>query len=289
MVVGSPLVQVRGFVQITRFTNSIYAAVYTVVGAYLAAGVGAALSPAALGAALVVGLVVAYGFVINDYMDVQVDSYSKPERPIPAGIFSRRTALLMAGALALLALLAAAALGPALALFAAGTIALAACYSLALKGTVLWGNACMAVLIGAILVYGALATGAVPPLVWVMAGLMWLFDLSHEILKTTADHAGDRRAGLRTVATALGVPGAVRVFQAAALLFCLGALLPWLLGLAPAAYLLALIPCAILPTLAVVLMLARSTGDATITLTLKIMRYMWISNLLPIILARPQG
>lgn len=287
MIVGSPMVQVRGFVQITRFTNSVYAAVYTVVGAYLAGGVAAVLRPGAWVASLVVGLVVAYGFVINDYMDVLVDSYSKPYRPIPAGVFSRRAALLMAAGLALLAMLTASALGPGMALFAAGTIALAAVYSLALKGTVLWGNACMAVLIGAILVYGALSAGAAPPLVWIMAGLMWLFDFSHEILKTTADHAGDRQAGLRTVATALGVSGAVRAFQVAALLFCLVALLPWLLGLAPTVYLLALIPCAILPTLAVVLLLARGTSDAAITLALKIMRYMWISNLLPIIFARP--
>ncbi|WP_255603344.1 beta-ketoacyl-ACP synthase II [Oscillochloris sp. ZM17-4] len=105
-------------------------------------------------------------------------------------------------------------------------------------------------------------------------------------IKSMTDWRGDGRAGLRTVATALGVRGAVWIFQAAGLLFIAVALLPWLAGLAGAAYLLALLPCAVLPTIAVIIMLARSADDATITLALKIMRYMWISNLLPILLMK---
>jgi geranylgeranylglycerol-phosphate geranylgeranyltransferase len=278
--------RVASLAQITRFTNSIYAAVYTLVGAYLAGGFAVALAPFSWGAALVVGLVVAYGFVINDYVDVTVDSYSKPLRPIPSGRIARRSALWLALALAGAALALALALGPALGLFALGTTLLATLYSFALKGTVLWGNACMALLIAAIPLYGGMVAGAVTPLVLVVAGLMWLFDFSHEILKTTADWAGDGRAGLRTVATAFGVNGAVRVFQAAGLLFTGVSLLPWLAGLAGPAYLLALLPCAIAPTAAVILLLARRSDDQTIALALKIMRYMWVSNLLPILLMK---
>jgi 4-hydroxybenzoate polyprenyltransferase len=276
--------RVASLAQITRYTNSIYAAAYTLVGAFLSGGAVALWAPTSWGAAAVVGLVVAYGFVINDYVDVTVDSYSKPQRPIPAGRIARSTALWLALALAITALLLASSLGPALGLFALGTTLLATLYSFALKGTVLWGNACMALLIAAIPLYGGLAGGGITPLVWVVAGLMWLFDFSHEILKTTADWEGDGQAGLRTVATALGVQGAVRVFQLVGLLFIGVALLPWLAGLASSAYLLALLPCAVLPTIAVIVILSRSTDDATITLALKIMRYMWISNLLPILL-----
>lgn len=282
-VISSVRYQVASLAQITRYTNSIYAAAYTLVGAYLAGGV-IAIGVHSLGAALVVALVVAYGFVINDYVDVRVDSHSKPQRPIPSGRIGRGDALRLAAALAGLALALAAALSPALCLFALGTTLLATVYSFALKSTVLWGNACMALLIASIPLYGGLAGGGIPPLVWVVAGLMWLFDFSHEVLKTTADWRGDGRAGLRTVATVFGVAGAVRVFQAAGLLFVAVALLPWLSGMAGAAYLLALLPCAVLPTLAVIIMLARSSDDATITQALKIMRYMWISNLLPILL-----
>jgi geranylgeranylglycerol-phosphate geranylgeranyltransferase len=276
--------RVASLAQITRYTNSIYAAAYTFVGAFLAGGAAALQSPVSWGAAAVVGLVVAYGFVINDYVDVAVDSYGKPQRPIPAGRIARVAALWLALALAGAALALAAALGPAMSMFALGTTLLATLYSFALKGTVLWGNAGMALLIAAIALYGGLAGGGLTPLVWVVAGLMWLFDFSHEILKTTADWEGDGRAGLRTVATACGVRGAVWIFQAVGLLFIGVALLPWLAGLASAAYLLALLPCAILPTIAVIALLARSHDDATITLALKIMRYMWISNLLPILL-----
>jgi geranylgeranylglycerol-phosphate geranylgeranyltransferase len=237
-------------------------------------------------AALVVGLVVPYGFVINDYVDVAVDTLGKPGRPIPAGLLTRRDALAFAAALAAVALVIASALGPTMAVFAAATVVVATLYSFALKGTVLLGNACMGLLIAAIPIYGALAGGGVTPAVWVAASLMWLFDFSHEVLKTTADHVGDRAAGLATVATALGVDGAVRVFQTLALLFCAVALLPWPLGLASAGYATALLPCALLPTVGVIVLLARRSDDATITLALKVMRYMWISNLLPILLLR---
>ncbi|NNJ09803.1 UbiA family prenyltransferase [Chloroflexales bacterium ZM16-3] len=284
MVVSTMRYRVASLAQITRYTNSMYAAVYTLVGTYLSGGATAALALRSWGAAAVVGLVVAYGFVINDYVDIQVDGYSKPHRPIPAGKIAREAALWLALALAGAALLLAASLGPALALFALCTTLLATIYSFALKGTVLWGNACMALLIASIPLYGGLAGGGISALVGIVAGLMWLFDFSHEILKTTADWRGDGRAGLRTVATAFGVRGAVRIFQAAGLLFIGVALLPWISGLIGASYLLALLPCAVLPTVAVIVMLARSTDDATITLALKIMRYMWISNLLPILL-----
>lgn len=286
MVASSARTQASGLVQVTRWTNSLYAGGYTLVGAYLGGGVAGAIAGSSLLAALVVGLVVAYGFVINDYVDVEVDALGKPHRPIPAGLLARRDALAFAAALAVVALAVAAALGPAMVLCAAATIAVATLYSFALKGTVLVGNACMGLLIASIALYGALAAGGVTTAVWVVAGLMWLFDFSHEVLKTTADHAGDRAAGLVTVATAFGVPGAVRIFQLLALLFCGVALLPWPLGIASWAYAAALLLCALLPTLAVVALLARSTDDATIALALKVMRYMWVSNLLPILLLR---
>lgn len=271
-------------VQITRWTNSVYAGMYTLVGAFLAGDLAAATSWTALRAALVVGLVVAYGFVINDYRDVVVDSIGKPQRPIPAGRMRRRAALTLALVLAGLALALALSLGLAMTLFALGTIAVAAIYSYMLKSTVLAGNACMGMLIGAIPLYGGLSTGAVPPQVWVVAGLMWLFDFSHEILKTTADWEGDGAAGLHTVATAFGVRGAVRIFQAAAFIFLLVAMLPIWLGLGGLPYLVALVPCAILPTLAAAGMLGHSQSDAIIARALRVMRLMWITNLVPILL-----
>lgn len=286
MVASSARTQFAGLFEVTRFTNSLYAGGYTLVGAYLAGGLAAEWAAAPWLAAAVVGLVVAYGFVINDYVDVEVDALGKPHRPIPAGRLARRDALRFAAALSGTALVVAALLGLGMALFAAATIAVATIYSFALKGTVLVGNACMGLLIAAIPLYGALAAGGITPAVWVVAGLMWLFDFSHEVLKTTADHAGDRAAGLTTVATALGVDGAVRVFQLLALLFCAVALLPWPLGFATWAYAAALLPCALLPTLGVIVLLWRSTDEAAITLALKIMRYMWVSNLLPILLLR---
>jgi 4-hydroxybenzoate polyprenyltransferase len=284
MSVSIARAQLTSLADITRFTNSLYGAVYTLIGAYLAAGVAALAQPEVWGAALVVAIVIAYGFVINDYRDVREDSIGKAHRPIPSGRISRSDARRLAWALALVALLSALPLGTTMLLFAVGTTALATLYSFGLKGTVLLGNASMATLIAAIPLYGALATGSIPAVVWIVAGLMWLFDFSHEILKTTADWRADAAAGLRTVATVFGIVAALRIFQFVALAVLLVAALPWALGVASLAYLLALVPCAVLPMLTVIVMLARDQGDATMARALRIVRYMWISNLLPIVL-----
>ena len=275
-----------GFVQITRFTNSLYSGGYTLVGAFLSGGASAALSEREGLAALVVGLVVAYGFVINDVRDVAVDRIGKPQRPIPSGLVSQREALIFALGLGLTALLVAAPLGWELLLFTLATILITGGYSLWLKSTVLWGNACMATLIAAIPLFGGLATDGANGAVLAIALLMWLFDFSHEILKTTADWQGDGAAGLRTVATVFGVGGAIRIFQLAASFFVLAALFPWLLGITSWPYGLAVSICGILPTLWVIVALARRPDDATITFTLRVMRWMWITNLLPILLFR---
>ncbi|MBP1466308.1 UbiA family prenyltransferase [Candidatus Chloroploca sp. M-50] len=284
MVASGVRQQLIGLFEVTRFTNSLYAGMYTLVGAYLSGGIVALWSGAAWVSAVIVGLVVAFGFVINDMVDVEVDRLAKPHRPLVAGRLSQADARIFALVLASLALGLALVLGWLPMALVATTLALATFYSFVLKGTVLLGNVCMGVLIALIPLFGALAGGGITLAVWVVAGLMFLFDVSHEVLKTTADHEGDRAAGLTTVATYAGVPGAIRIFQLLALLFCLVALLPWPLGLASWAYALALVPCALLPTLFVIVLLLRSTSDETITLSLKIMRYMWITNLLPILL-----
>jgi geranylgeranylglycerol-phosphate geranylgeranyltransferase len=269
--------------RLTRWTNSLYAGVYTLAGAYLAAGPAAVLRGDAWLAAMVVGLIVAVGFVLNDIVDHQVDRYAKPERPIPSGKINRRQAFGFAVGLVLPALIGAAALGPDFLAVAVFTIGLATIYSLRLKGTILWGNAAMASLIATIVVFGAMTTGRLPLQVWIVAGLMWLFDFSHEILKTSADHTGDGLAGVTTVATALGLPAAIRIFRIASGLYLATALLPWLLGLAPALYAWTILACSVIPFVVVMIRLSRNHTDATISSSLRILRYLWIANLLPII------
>lgn len=268
-----------------RWLHATQAAVYTLVGGYLAAGWTGLRAAPSLRAALVVWLVVLYGFVVNDYFDMEIDRLSKPERPIPAGRTAPATAVWLALALALAAQVWALTLGPLAAGVALINLLVCAAYSAWLKNTVLIGNAAMALLDATIVLYGSLALGMPPRAAWIAAGLFALFFFGYEILKTVADREGDGRAGLRTVATRLGARWSVRLFQLVAALFNLAAVALWASGLASGAFLAAFLLCCTLPTLAAALA-ARSAAPVPIGRGLALLKLVWLSSWLPIMLLR---
>jgi 4-hydroxybenzoate polyprenyltransferase len=256
------------------------------LGAYLSCGARCLLSARVLSAAVVVGLAVAFSFVVNAYRDVAADSLNEPRRPIPSGRVSRRVAGKFAMALAGVALGVAATLGPLMALFALGTVLLSALYSYRLKSTVLIGNAVIGTLNASIVVYGALAAGAVTPAAWVVGLLVFLGTVAQEILYTVRDQAGDARAGTLTIATRYGEEIAVRFFQLSALLFVGAATLVWLLGLASLQYVYALVPCTMLPMVGIVLLLGRQVTAARVRFALRVINAVWVTSLIPILFFR---
>lgn len=268
-----------------RWLHATQAALYTLIGAYLAAGWSGVTSLPALQAALVVWLVVLYGFVVNDYFDQDIDRLSKPERPIPAGLTTPRVAVALALGLALGALVWSGTLGPLSAGLALANLLVCAIYSARLKNSVLIGNATMALLDATIVLYGSLALGTPPPSAWLAAGLFVLFFFGYEILKTIDDREGDARAGLGTVATRLGARVSVRLFQAIAVGFCLAALGLWLAGLASGLFLGAFVLCCGLPALATARIVASASPER-VALGLRLLRLVWLTSWLPIALLR---
>ncbi|MDJ0576645.1 MAG: UbiA family prenyltransferase [Xenococcaceae cyanobacterium MO_234.B1] len=274
------------FIKITRPDNSLLAAVYTLLGAYLSCDITNLLSSTVLKAALVVGLVVAFGFVINDYMDVAVDSLSKPQRPIPSGQISPSAAGLLALVLTLVALGVAWTMGPLLTAIALATIILSTSYSFFLKNTLLLGNATIALLNATIMVYGSLATSKIMPAVWFASLLAFLYIFCQEILYATEDQEGDTLAGLKTTAVRLGRGAALHLFQVLALVFVIAAIFPFFLGLMPALYIYIIIPCSVLPVVGIIIWLSLNRTDEAIHQSLRVMRLVWFSSLLPLVLLK---
>jgi len=268
-----------------RWLHATQAALYTLIGAYLAAGWSGVASLPALQAALVVWLVVLYGFVVNDYFDVEIDRLSKPERPIPAGLTTPQVAVALALALALGAMVWSGTLGLVPAGVALVNLLVCAAYSARLKNTILIGNATMALLDATIVLYGSLALGTPPRSAWLAAGLFLLFFFGYEILKTIDDWEGDARSGLRTVATRLGPRASAALFQAIAAGFCLAALGLWLAGLASGLFLGAFLLCCGLPTLGAALAV-QSARPEQVAQGLRLLRLVWLTSWLPIALLR---
>ncbi len=246
LVYGRPL-RLAALLHVLRPHVAAQAAAYTFLGAYLSVGARFTLTPLTALAAMIVAVVVAFGFVINDYADADIDRLTKPQRPIPSGAVSRPQAAALARLLVVLTAV--------LILFApivlqAITIlnlALTAAYALALKRTVLIGNATVALLNASIPVFGGLAAGGVSAVVWAVAGMSFLYTLAQEVLYTVNDVDGDARAGIVTTAVYFGVEPALRLFRVLIGLALLCAAAPAVVAGVTPFYLAALLVCVALP------------------------------------------
>lgn len=186
---------------------------------------------------------------INDVFDRSIDRINRPDRPLPAGALSVRTARLIWASLSGAGLLLAAATSMAHLAIAASAIALLYLYSAALKRRPLVGNVAIAVTVAVSLPFGGLVPiqlgyGILPP---VLAGTAFAFlaTFARELVKDVEDVAGDRASGARTLAVVRGTGTTGRL--AAATVFLTIAFLPTggLLGLG-SAFLVLAIPAAVL-------------------------------------------
>ena len=139
-----------------------------------------------------------YGNVVNDIIDVDSDKIAHPTRPLVTGVVSKSVALYFATILAFLALILGFFVSVMTGLAVVIPLILLTLYALYLKGTILWGNIVVALLVAYTLLFGALG-GTIDPLI-VPAILAALGNFIREIMKDFADYEGDSAAGIRTSA-----------------------------------------------------------------------------------------
>jgi 4-hydroxybenzoate polyprenyltransferase len=147
----------------------------------------------------------------NDWADAPTDATSRPGKPIPAGLVSRRGAARVAAAAAATGLTLATLIGPLPLAVAALGLATGLAYDLRLKGT-RWSWLPYAVGIPLLPVYAWVGTtGTLPPAIAVMVALAALAGAALAVANALADLERDVSAGTETVATALGIERARRV------------------------------------------------------------------------------
>jgi geranylgeranylglycerol-phosphate geranylgeranyltransferase len=199
-------------VRLVRPLNALMAAAGVMVG-ILVAGTAIPMPATWMLAGFAAASITAFGNVLNDISDAELDRTAHPTRPIPAGDVAVRTAQILAG-IALVAGLAFAWLAAGLPtlLLAAANASLLALYEAKLKAAGLPGNLAIAFLVGSTILFGAAATGRTPSewgWAWAVAGMAALANLARELVKDVEDMDADR--GRRsTVALAHG-PSAARL------------------------------------------------------------------------------
>jgi geranylgeranylglycerol-phosphate geranylgeranyltransferase len=221
-----------GAARLVRLSNSIPASILVLIGAQLAAGWP--LPARAWQAALAMWCVTAFGYVSNDYFDIAEDTINKPDRPLPAGLLSRRFAAYFALTLALSALACSLTLGWAELCAAFTVLLLLLAYNLHLKSTPGGGNLLIAGLAGCTLLVGSVAVlGFTPSALQstlLPAGLLMTFIAAREALKTVEDRAGDRAVGKQTLALRLGAHNVIRLVALLTLGVIAFSVAPWLYG-----------------------------------------------------------
>ena len=262
---------------------ALQALLYALLGFYLSGGVGLPLKHVDGIAALALLLIVSFGFVINDYADVELDRLSKPERSLPSGRVTLAQARLLAALTATAALLLSGWLAKPLQLLIWSNLLLTTAYAFWLKRTLLLGNLTIAYLNSSVIIFGALSATGLNSRVWSVALIVLLYSVAQELLYTVDDYAGDRAAGITTTAVALGVGQTLKLFRLCILLTALAALLPLYSGFASLAYTLLLIPCLIGPIVLWIMPLARHAAPQQLSAACRVVKWVRVSSLAPLI------
>lgn len=175
-------------------------------------------------------LIAAAGYGFNDFVDVEIDRRNRPDRPLPSGQISTKTAALGSQFLLLVGLALAWWLSPFLGFYASIVAGSLFIYSRWLKPTPLWGNLLIASLAASAFPFGALAGGGVGR-AWIPACLAFLFHLGREIIKDIEDIEGDWQQGAHTLPIRWGERSAGRLSIVVFAVLAVVVLLPWTLGL----------------------------------------------------------
>jgi 4-hydroxybenzoate polyprenyltransferase len=173
-----------------------------VVAVALVAG-GDPLDAARLGGAMT-ALQASIG-ALNDVVDAPRDRGLKPGKPIPAGLVSPTRGRVVVGLAAAVGLLMAAPSGAALVALAGIVLAIGYAYDLGFRGTP-WSWIPFAAGIPLLPVFGWLgAAGDLPSSFWVLVPAAVLAGSALALANARADYERDLAAGIRSVATSLGL------------------------------------------------------------------------------------
>ncbi|MGH2476626.1 MAG: UbiA family prenyltransferase [Candidatus Limnocylindrales bacterium] len=166
---------------------------------------------------------------LNDLHDAPNDGGRQPPKPIPSGLVSPRQALVVAVGAAVLGLVTARAVGPAVLGLAIVVLVIGYGYDLLAKGTA-WSWLPFALGVPVLPVYGWLgAVASVPPFFLALVPMAVLAGAALAIANTRADLERDLAAGTESIAVRLGDERAWRVHVGSWLVVVVVGL-AWLVG-----------------------------------------------------------
>jgi geranylgeranylglycerol-phosphate geranylgeranyltransferase len=181
-------------------------------------------------------LIAGGGNAINDCFDLEIDRINRPDRPLPSGSLSLRTAKTVWICASLLGLALSALLTISNLLIALFWVFALYFYSRYLKRSVLLGNLLVGFMTGLAFLFGALVVNH--PERALFPGLFaFLVNLSRELVKDVEDLEGDRRVGAITLPVKHGVRAGLTAASVTILLLIAATFVPYSIAVYNSAYL----------------------------------------------------
>jgi geranylgeranylglycerol-phosphate geranylgeranyltransferase len=273
-------------VVLVRLPSCLAGGASVLLGAHLAGSeAGLPARRACLGV-LSILFAVAAANAVNDVLDVSADILAKPNRPLPAGRLTARAAWTISASTGLAAVILAAPLGGYAVPWVIVLLTVAFLYSYRAKNTMLLGNAVVALCASSPVFFGALIAGRVAAVIWIGAGISFMFMLTYETLKTIADLDTDAASGIRTFASRVGLRPAVLLLRGLVTLLTLAAATAAVSCPHPVVYLLALLVTFALPAWSAIVVLGRLPGRKAIRSAVLLMRLAWFLGIVALWLLR---
>ncbi len=231
------------FFELMRYKNCAMAGLAGIIGAAIAYNTAMAYDSATmlsiLPVFLTVFLITGAGNAINDYFDAGIDAVNRPDRPIPSGRLSKKTALSFSIALFACGIIVAYFIGAVPFFIALFNSLLLYLYAFSFKRKVFVGNLSVSYLTGSTFIFGGAAYGTKGiEATYVLFFLSMLATLAREIVKAIEDIEGDRKDGAVTLPIRIGERSSAYIASAVGLIAVLLSPLPYMTGLFRDSYLL---------------------------------------------------
>ena len=201
------MASVRDWLSVIRVGNCTIISVATVTGYFLG---GESLLEHLLMLITSVFFISAAGNMLNDYFDKDIDAVNKPWRPIPSGRIEAKKVYILALTFYLIGFLLSFLVSITCAIVALLAIILLYLYDWRLKRTGIPGNIVIAFLSALNIIYGSLPTPK-PENSLLPAIYAFLIILGREVMKGIEDIKGDKKAGIKTIASTYGSSVALKV------------------------------------------------------------------------------
>jgi len=192
--------KIKAILQIFRPELPFAAGICVVLGEIIALGKFPAIRELALG--FFCGFFISgAAIVLNDYFDLEVDKINAPNRPLPAGIISRREAIGVTALATLTGLGTSLLLGfPSFVLCSIFWL-IGCLYNWKFKEAGLLGNLMVSSSVGITFILGGIAVGEPwNKIVWCFALIAFFIDLGEEIAGDAMDMAGDQKRNSKSIA-----------------------------------------------------------------------------------------